>query len=178
MKKEIWVPAIYIQKTGKKIDFTGLYEVSNFGNCRTLKKRKGIMATFQEPKRGYLKVNLLKDDVPYSVYLHRLVLCSFNPDGWFPSAQVNHKNEIKTDNRLENLEWCTQVYNMNFGTRKDRQIATQYNGKKSIPVIQDDLTEWISATEAGRVLGICESNIVKCLTGSRKTAGGSTWKYK
>lgn len=175
MKKEIWVPAIYIQKTGKKIDFTGLYEVSNLGNVRTLKQRKGIM--IQLFHKGYLSVGLTINKKTNTYYVHRLVLSSFNPDGWFKGATVNHKSEIKTENFLENLEWMSHKDNVNFGTCIERRTVHQ-----TYPVIRYTNNEYVdeyqSAAEAERITGICASSITAVCKGKRKTAGGSTWKYK
>lgn len=91
---------------------------------------------------------------------------------------MNHKNEIKDDNRVANLEYCDAKYNSNYGTRLER-IAE----KLSKPVFQYDLNgnfikEWPSTMEVERRLGFANTHISKCCLGKRNTAGGYKWKYK
>lgn len=181
---EIWVPAIYIQKNGKRIDFTGLYEVSNLGNVRGLdrldsinRNRKGKPIN-KQLWGEYLSVLLHKNNKNKKCTVHRLTLSSFNPEGWFKGAVCNHKNEIKTDNRIENLEWVTYQDNLNYGNRNRKASESLYQAGRSIAIIQDNCKEWVSAADAERFTGIDSGNITKCCMGKRKTAGGSTWKYK
>lgn len=84
------------------VDYEGLYQVSNLGNI----KRENRMLNKIKHSAGYLKVILCKNSVTKNCYIHRLVAKAFipNPDN---KKTVNHKNGIKTDNRVENLEWCT-----------------------------------------------------------------------
>ena len=124
---------------------------------------------------GYFVVHLSNGNAKL-FYVHRLVALAFIPN---PDAlpQINHKNEIKTDNRAENLEWCTSHYNTNYGTRNKR---IQRN--RSFPVAQLDVNGKIvnafyGISEAQRITGIDRPNICKCLKGKTKTAGGYKWKY-
>lgn len=92
----------------------GLYQVSNLGNIRTLHYKKPYLRKLSKSKKGYLRVNLSKDK-KYKYYsVHRLVAEAFipNPDNL---PQINHKDEIRTNNRVDNLEWCTSKYNCNYG---------------------------------------------------------------
>ncbi len=184
MKKEIWVPAIYIKFNGTRIDFTGLYEVSNFGNCRSVDRIDTIGRNRQgkpiqsEICNDYLILSLCKNKEIHRCLLHRLVLSSFKPNEWFKGATVNHKSEEKTENFLENLEWVSYQDNLNYGNRNTKASESLYKKGRSIPVVQNDLIEWVSATEAARKTGINQSDIWKCCKGIRKTAGGSTWKFK
>lgn len=102
---------------------------------------------------------------------------------WFPGAEVNHKNENKQDNRAENLEWCTRVYNVNYGTRNERAKEKKLNcgGKE---VAQYDLggnliKTYKSTREAERQTGIDHSEISRCCSGdrNRKQTGVYVWKY-
>ena len=115
--------------------------------------------------------------------VHRLVYEAFY--GEIPNGmQVNHINEIKTDNRLENLNLMTPKENCNYGTRLERILKKTTNGKCSNPVFQIDktnnevITEFPSLREVERQLGISNSSISKCCLGKRNTAGGFKWQFK
>lgn len=117
------------------VGYEGLYEVSNTGQVRSvdryyinsLGKRfflKGKILSLSDNGRGYLKTVLKKDNKESTKYIHRLVAEAFilNVDG-LPA--VNHKDEDKTNNNVENLEWCDNRYNDNYGTRNKRVIETK-----------------------------------------------------
>lgn len=104
--------------------FEGRYQVSNMGRVRSLDRlietghpyvRKGEMIKPSINKgKGYLRVSFSDGHRNYTHYeVHRLVALHFVP-GYKEGLVVNHKNEIKTDNRAENLEWCTCQYNLNY----------------------------------------------------------------
>ena len=104
--------------------FEGRYQVSNMGRVRSLDRWslderprfiKGMMLKPSLNKgRGYLRVSLSDGHRNYKHYeVHRLVALHFVP-GYKEGLVVNHKNEVKTDNRAENLEWCTYQYNLNY----------------------------------------------------------------
>ena len=112
---------------------------------------------------------------------HRFIAELFipNPDN-FP--QVNHKNERKDDNRVENLEWCDNKYNSNYGTRNERGAKAKINGKKSKRVRQYTIDgtfirEWPSASEVTRQLGYSQGNISGCCRGEHKFVYGYVWRY-
>ena len=104
--------------------FEGRYQVSNMGRVRSLDRWslgehpyliKGMMLKPSLNKgKGYVHVSLSDGHRNYKHYeVHRLVALHFVP-GYKEGLVVNHKNEIKTDNRAENLEWCTYQYNLNY----------------------------------------------------------------
>lgn len=99
--------------------YAGLYEVSDLGNVRSLKFGKVKLLRPRANRKGYLQVTLWKNGKPKMFYVHRLVYEAFR--GPIPAGlHVNHLNEIKTDNRLVNLEICTAKQNNNWGTRNER----------------------------------------------------------
>ena len=89
--------------------------------------------------------------------------------------EINHKDENKTNNCLQNLEWCNRKYNNNYGTH----IEKVSNSRKK-PILQytldgEFIREWSSATDVSKEV---QSQICKCLKGKNKTAYGYIWKYK
>lgn len=149
------------------------YEISDDGRVWSNKSNRWL--TPRDNGTGYLYVGL-KTDKQHNHYIHRLVAEAFVPN---PSNLpcVNHKDEDKTNNRADNLEWCTYEENNNYGTHNEK-IAD----KASIAIYQLDsdgniIAEWKSAKEAGKALGIANQNIAKVLKGKRNKAGGYGWKY-
>lgn len=132
----------------KGIDFTGLCQVSTFGNVKFLDRwveyKNGHKRFYKEElkkprlKNGYQFVRLSKEGKHTEISVHRLVLQTFKPN---PNpelyTQINHIDENKENNRLDNLEWCTAEENNNYGTRKER--ATKTRRLHFIPTIQLDL---------------------------------------
>ena len=104
--------------------FEGLYEVSSLGRVKSFWFGKERIMKPQKDKDGYLFVYLCRDGKRKFFRIHRLVAAAFlpNPEGF---EQVNHKDEVKSNNCVENLEWCSAKYNMNYGTRMEKQVAAQ-----------------------------------------------------
>ncbi len=115
--------------------YEGLYEVSSYGRVKSLERcdrfNHKIVSKLLKPgkdKNGYFMVCLYKNKTHKFYLIHRLVAQSFipNPDDL---PQVNHKDEDKTNNRVDNLEWCTQQYNLNYnGVLKRRSQRMKENG--------------------------------------------------
>lgn len=115
----VWMPIL---------GFEGLYEISNLGKVRNNKGetlKQGIKRT---NCTCYKLVNLWKDGRYYKKYVHRLIAEAFIPN---PAnlPMVNHKDEDGTNNSIDNLEWCTREYNVNYGTAKERR-AKKIRGVK------------------------------------------------
>ena len=169
--------------------FEGFYQASNMGRIKSLERIDALGHRLKEkilkPKlisNGYYQVDLCKNSKVRHYMVHRLVYEAFNssiPEG----LQVNHVNEIKTDNRLENLNLMTCKENVNWGTRNERIAKKQINGKKSKSVLQYDLNdnlvkEYPSAHQAERETGFDNGYIIACCKGKYKTAYNFKWKYK
>lgn len=161
--------------------YEGLYMVSNLGRVFGLKSK--CILKEEIDIWGYYRVTLWKNNKYKHFKIARLVAMAFIPN---PNNLpcVNHKDENKANNCVDNLEWCTQEYNNNYGTRVTRAAK-----KKSIKVAQytsdfpcELIKVWNSATEASRELRkqgvkVYDSNINRCCNGQRKTAGGFGWGY-
>lgn len=118
MSNEIW----------KVIEDYPNYEVSTLGRVRNRETLK--LMTPCKNKIGYMLVNLSTgDNKNKTPYVHRLVAKAFieNPENL---PQINHKDEDKTNNSVENLEWCTSKFNLDYGTRIERQVETRKRGNK------------------------------------------------
>ena len=103
------------------IGYEGLYEVSDKGNVRNV--RRNTLLKLQK-NQGYIRVALSKNGIKTWLRVHRLVAQAFlpNPDNL---PEINHKNEDKTNNRVDNLEWCDRKYNNNYGDRLEKSINTK-----------------------------------------------------
>ena len=171
-------------------DYEGLYQISNMGNVKSIgrwvdRKYKGKRWEEEKilkpkiEKSGYQRVGLWKN-VGKWYLVHRLVYEAFVGD--IPKGmQVNHINEIKSDNRLENLNLMTPKENTNWGSRNERISKKQTNGKCSKPVLQIDkntneiIAEFPSLREVERQLGIRKSDISMCCNGGYFCKGRNKW---
>ena len=149
-------------------NYEGLYAITSCGKVWSYRSK--IFLKPQVEKNGYLTVGLYKNGQKKVYFIHRLVSEAYIPN-LEGLPQVNHKDENKANNCLQNLEWCDASYNINYGTR---------NEKIKKPILQYDLDgnfirEWPSATDVG--IEVC-GNICNCLKGRQKTAYGYKWKYK
>ena len=179
-------------------NFEGLYQVSNLGRVRSLDRKKWggkvfytlkgrILKPKLDGKGNYLQICFHKDGKTYHKQIHQLVAGEFlkNPNNY---PCINHKNEIKTDNRAENLEWCSYSYNALYGNARFKNVISRTKNKSKNsekPILMIDLNgnvirEFRSCYDASRFTGLSRTIIRYCCIGNKrnKTAGGYKWKYK
>lgn len=171
-------------------DFEGLYQVSNLGRVRSLgiifighnqygntfisSKKSTILKPYY--RKEYLTVHLRKNKKSKYFLVHRLVAQAFipNPNNY---PCVNHKDENKQNNCVENLEWFTYSYNSNYGTRNQK---ISKNGRKPINqyTLQGEfLKKWSGIVEINQQLGFLPSGISSCCSGRYKSSNGFLWRY-
>ena len=185
MDKEIW----------KDIEgYEGLYQVSNLGRVKSLYKfinnnpksksigyysEERILKCFNN-KKGYKMVKLYKNTEHITKRVHRLVAQTFIPN---PKKlpQVNHIDGNKINNKVSNLEWCTNRENQIHAWKNNLiKKRTGKDNKLSKKVYQYDLNGlliniWDCVSTAEKTLHI--KNISTVCHGKRKTAGGYIWRY-
>ena len=184
----------------KLIEGTDCYEVSNLGRVRSIDRyikgghnnlrfMKGKILKLNEHREGYLYAQLYIDGVFKPIGIHKLVAEAFipNPDNL---PYVNHKDEIKTNNCVDNLEWCTREYNNSYGTRLERISNSMKKYKPSEetlnkirkPIIVKNLINNItkiypSIKDAVIECGFNMSGVNRCLKGKLNKHHNHTFEY-
>lgn len=186
--EEVWKP---VAEEG----FEEFYEVSNFGRIRSVdrvveSKRgplnyKGRIISTSLNDDGYPSFNFCYAGKKKNVKVHQVVAKVFIPN---PNnhPEVNHKDEVKTNNHVDNLEWCTREYNMRYGTGLER-MKNHPNQKKrytesKVPIIgvkinDESIMRFESISEAGRN-GFKRRNLWSALNGSDASHKGYVWCYE
>lgn len=158
------------------------YEVSNYGRVRSLDKRdawgrlrKGKVLRPFHDTGGYMQVCLRQNGKQCNKNVHRIVAKAFidNPEGL---PEINHKDENIENNRVDNLEWCTRLYNARYGTFQKRAHITLGKPVKQIKAGRV-VAVFPSTLEAGRKTGVNHGSISRCCSGGQKTSGGYSWEW-
>ena len=181
---EIWKPCV---------GFEGFYEVSNFGNVRSIavyidkykrvcQRKSPVLKALETTREGYKRVLLSLYGKHHHCAVHRLVGMAFIPnENNLP--EINHKDENPANNKVENLEWCTRKYNANYGTLPNRISGWQTNSpvrSKAIYQYTKDgefITAYPSLNEAGRCVGVSGDMIGRVCKGKAKSAAGFIFKF-
>lgn len=169
--------------------YEGLYQVSNLGNVKSLKRvvPHKVNGSRTIPEKilklssdgsGYLYVSLSKDGKKKNPKVHRLVAESFIPN---PNnlPQVNHIDEDKSNNRVDNLEWITSLDNLNHSN-----VIEKGNSSRRKKVIQKSfdgrvIAIYTSMTEAVKEIGVSNHSLISmCCSGKRKSAYNYLWEYE
>ena len=140
------------------------------------KKKAGVILRPVIGKKGYCVVGLGKGN---RWYVHRLVAVAFLPN---PNnlPMVNHKDENRANNKVDNLEWCDNRYNLNYGSVKDKMRRHCSIRKQVLQIDKDGsvVNTFDSLADAAKNVGVPYQNIAFCCKYSSRTAGGYRWRYK
>ena len=172
------------------------YQVSSFGNVKSVERlvwngkgyvhKPSMILKQARNHKGYPIVYLSHNNRQKTVPVHRLVASAFIPNP-FGKLQVNHINGDKGDNRIENLEWCTNEENQRHAWITGLQKVSHKAGRPRRKVLQVDAStglvvhEYGSINEAAKAVGCkTSSNIGGCCRQSygRRTVKGYLWKFK
>lgn len=162
-------------------NYEGLYQVSNLGRVKSFRKstkyhcKNEYILKPNIASHGYAEVTFYKNTIRHKFLIHRLVASAFvpNPDNL---PQINHKDENRTNNTADNLEWCTAEYNNAYGTARIRSIDT-----KSIPIEQVTfdgkiIAVYRSTRIAAEILGINKGTL-KSAINKHYQFKGYYWQY-
>lgn len=179
--KEIWKDII---------GYEGFYRISNWGRVKSLRrtvvksdgKTQLVIGKVLKPtrdKKGYLHVCLSVGGVNVNRSVHRLVAMAFIPNP-YNYTQINHRDENPSNNKLENLEWCSAEYNLNYGNRNKKASISRSTKVAQFSLDGIFIQTFFGTREAGRQIGhgaSASANIAACCRGKRDKAYGFRWKY-
>ena len=159
--------------------YEGLYEVSSLGRLKSLDtfRHKGKIKNIRLDKDGYFLIDLHKNKNAKTKRVHRLVAEAFIPN---PNnlPQVNHKDENKHNNCVDNLEWCSQQYNMNYGSFRVNSAKAHKKPVIQLTLENKFMKRWASAKDAAQQLNLYATAITACCKGKNYKTGGFRWKYE
>ena len=167
----------------------GNYQISNLGRIKSVERyttngravHERILKT-RVNDRGYEYTNIQFNGNRKAIKIHREVAKAFidNPNGYL---EVNHKDENKTNNRVDNLEWCDRSYNVNYGTAIQRAVIKREKRHfKEINQYTLDgvfVKRWRYSTQIEKATNkaMRATNIISCCRGKYKSSYGFIWRY-
>lgn len=165
--------------------FEGVYQASNLGRVKSFPHKINIpnkhcnntaysrekILKQRQTQDGYKQISL--KGKTYKV--HRLVLSAFSGKPLDYPLQVNHKDENVQNNNIENLEWCTPSYNVNYGNR-NKKVSEKLGVRVKAVSSKGEIRYFKSQSEAGRVLGLRRNHISEIVNGKRETCNG--WHFE
>lgn len=159
--------------------YEGRYQISNLGRVKSL-KRKSIMNSRHQcdmilksyvGTNGYLITQLTLGKSRHTIRVHRLVATEFIPNE-LGLKEVNHIDEDKLNNCVSNLEWCDRKYNVNYGSRNQKQSETSGTPVVAINVSNGNKKSFYSIRDCAKFLNRNHANVCACLNGTQKTCNG------
>lgn len=159
----------------KEIDnYEGLYAVTSCGKIWSYRNKRFL--TPRKNKKGYLSVLLCNNGVEKDFKIHRLVANAYIPNSE-NLPQINHKDENKQNNCISNLEWCTNTYNRNYGSRNKRAAIGISKAKMKPCICIETGKIYPSVIEAAKETSLHKASISRCCRGERKSYANTHWKY-
>lgn len=160
------------------VGYEGLYKVNSNGDVKSINYNRTGQSKLLKcaiDRYGYYIVNLYKNQKRKTFRVHRIVAQAFMPNDDANNTLINHKDENKLNNRVENLEWCNAKYNINYSIRKYKGV----NPKKIIQMDMNEIVvqEWDSISKAANSLGYSKSSISNCCRGKIKSYKNFLWKF-
>ena len=150
------------------------YLISNTGYVKN--KKTNRILTNSLSTDGYYCVGISINKKNYRKRVHRLVAEAFI-ENKYNYPYVNHKNGIKTDNRMDNLEWCTPQQNTRHAWDTGLAVSVKKIKIKQYDLNGDFIEEYNSLSQAAKSLNLLESKISLCCNGLRKSHGGFQWRF-
>lgn len=170
-----------IEKWKDVLGYEGLYQISSLGRVKRIARKDFAGHSVPEiilknmiTKDGYPTVDLVKNRKRKHANIHRLVAMNFI-DNPLNLRQVNHIDEDKSNNSVDNLEWCTPEYNVNYGTRTFRAFKNKRNNPVVGINLKTGLKIWFKNAELSKYYGFSPSCISQCINGKRNKHKGYTW---
>jgi hypothetical protein len=171
------------------VGYEGYYQVSSCGRVRSVDRKiktgrgyischvKGKIMKIKVHRTGYLEVSLSINGKSKTHKVHRLVSAAFIPNPQ-NHKEVNHKDENKANNNVDNLEWCTSKYNANYGERNRKSALARSKGIVQIDARGIAVAKYDSLTNAGKSVGGNAQGVFLCANNIIKKYKGYIWKYK
>ena len=172
-------------------NFEGLYEVSNMGRLRSVYKYKNTIVRsgssaiipvrpkllyLNKTRSGYYHVILYKESKRYEYSVHRLVALHFC-EGYKRGYVVNHKDEDPSNNRADNLEWCTALYNRRYGTATQRIAESNWRKVAQYDLAGNLVATYNSAKEAAKATGYNYISLCGWCRGAHAPKNKYRWSY-